>query len=87
MAQPPAFQTFPLISNIFYLGSDAHHSNKKINGVISSLPISPSLSQFCRDPETILSKVQEIGDLVTTIGLLAMETEVGVSILYVNMLV
>ena len=45
------------------------------------------LSLFCRDPETILSKVREIGDLIATIDVLAMETEVGVSILYVNMLV
>ena len=35
----------------------------------------------------MLSKVREIEDLITTIDVLAMETEVGVSILYVTLLV
>ena len=38
------------------------------------------VSPFLRDPETTLSKVREIGELIATIGELAMETEVGVSI-------
>ena len=45
------------------------------------------ISQFCRDPETVLSKVQEIGDFITTIEVSAMATEVGVSIMLPYMLV
>ena len=45
------------------------------------------VSPSCRDLQTVLNNVGEIGELITTIDVLAMETEVGVSIPYVIMLV
>ena len=44
-------------------------------------------SLLLRDAETVLKKVREIGELIATIDVLAMEAEVGMSILYVTILV
>ena len=44
-----------------------------------AIPVIAHVSPSCRDLQTILSDVGEIGELITTIEVLAMETEVGVS--------